>query len=451
MKWRFLAGAVVALLAAPAPSMASAQGVTSTAQSFANTPLIQPNGNSEPGLAIGGDGSVVVDALRWIRNSQSDFVTDIWKGPFGSVPAFQGPIDASLKSGVGGGGDADVDIGSTGTLHATTLIFFFNPVTRITQLGVSAITCPNADTSSHFANCTAQILDNATADRNWVTSDGRHVWISFHDPFQATLIHVDRSDDDGFTFRRVGDPVVGQGGSTADATFNNTQGPIVADPTSHTVYDIYAAGQPGIQKATTTNFNNIFVSRSTDLGQTWTPTLVFSGPFNVAENNVFPTLAVDPETGRVFAAWSDAHHVFFSMSADHGATWSTAVAVNVSPATTAVFPWLAARSGTVDLVYYGTTAASKDDPTAVWNVYLAQSTDGGAHFTQVRVSDQPNHVGVICTHGTACKPGTRNLLDLFKVAIDPQNRKAAIAYASDTLTTDASGNPLPQAVLAQQT
>lgn len=73
-----------------------------------------------------------------------------------------------------------------------------------------------------------------------------------------------------------------------------------------------------------------------------------------------------------------------------------------------------------------------------------------------------NHVGVICTGGTACGPGTRNLLDLFQVAIDPVVSKAAIIYTDDTLTTsDVPGNfaclpgegpscPLPQAVLAQQ-
>ncbi len=93
-------------------------------------------------------------------------------GAFGSTPGFQGPIDAAIKNRVGGGGDADIDLGSTGTLHVTTLVFFFNPVSKIKQLGVSAITCPNADTSNHFANCTAQIIDTTQSDRPWITSDG---------------------------------------------------------------------------------------------------------------------------------------------------------------------------------------------------------------------------------------------------------------------------------------
>src|SRR5215469_3695874 len=122
--------------------------------------------------------------------------------------------------------------------------------------------------------------------------------------------------------------------------------------------------------------------------------------------------------------------------------------VNFAPANAAVFPWVAAHSGTVDVVYYGTSTANTAG--AMWNVYLAQTTDNGASFTQSLVSNKPNHVGVICTNGTGCAPGTRNLLDLFQVAIDPINESAAIVYVDDTLTKDSSGNPLPQTVLAQQ-
>jgi hypothetical protein len=416
--------------------------------SFTNTRLLRPDGDSEPEISIAPSGTMAMVGLSWLT-----FGTNLWTGPFGSTPTFQGVIDAALQQPgkrVLGGGDADVDMGSTGALHASTLIFLFNPTFASAQLGVSAITCPNGATSFNPGNCTAQIIDTTQSDRQWITSDGPRVWISYHDSGSSTLIHIQRSDDDGLTFHRVGDPIVGQDGATGDATFNNDQGPIVADSFTHNIYDIYAAGEASIQKGTTANFNNIFVSRSADGGVTWTATLVFHAPLNTALNNVFPTLAVDPANGKLDAAWSDAHTVFYSTSSDQGMTWSQAVAVNIAPAKTAVFPWIAARNGTVDLVYYGTTASSKDDPSAVWNVYLAQTIDDGANFTQSLVSHTPNHVGVICTEGIACPSGTRNLLDLFKVAIDPLNFKAAVIYTDDTLTTDSSGNPLPQVVLAQQ-
>src|SRR2546428_11142366 len=141
---------------------------------------------------------------------------------------------------------------------------------------------------------------------------------------------------------------------------------------------IWSGGAGGQQKANTPNFNSIFVTASPDMSKTWTPHLVFSGTVTVALNNVSPSLAVDPLSGTLYAGWSDAHHVFISKSTDQGQTWTSPLAVNTSPANTAVFPWIAARGSTVDYVYYGTSSSSKDDRTAIWNVYMAQSTDGCA-------------------------------------------------------------------------
>jgi hypothetical protein len=421
--------------------------------SFTNTALLRPDGNSEPEISIASNGTMGMVALSLGLAPDKQFGTSLWTGPFGSTPTFQGIIDAALQQPGRvefGGEDADVDFGSTGTLHLTTLIFLGTPTLVTGQLGVSAIACLKAASRFSASSCHAQIIDLTESDRPWITSDGSRVFISYHDAGNSTLIHLQRSDDDGLTWQRVGDPIVGQGRATGDATFNNDQGPVVADPFTHNVYDIYAAGEPSIQKGTTANFNNIFVSRSTDGGVTWTAALVFHAPLNVAENNVFPTLAVDPTNGELHAAWSDAHTVFYATSSDRGVSWSAAVAVNSAPANTALFPWIAAYNGVVDVVYYGTTASSKDDPTAVWNVFLAQTTNAGASFQQSRVSNTPNHVGVICTAGILCPPGTRNLLDLFKVAIDPKNGRAAVIYTDDTITETSSGAPLPQVVLAQQ-
>ncbi len=421
--------------------------------SFTNTPLLRPDGNSEPEISVASNGTMAMVGLSLGLAPDLQFGTSLWTGPFGSTPTFQGIIDAALQQPGRvefGGEDADVDFGATGTLHFTTLLFLGNPTLVSGQLGVSAIACLNAASSFSTAGCHAQIIDLTESDRPWTTSDGARVFISYHDAGNSTLIHVQRSDDDGFTWRRVGDPIVGQGGLTGDATFNNDQGPVVADPLTHNVYDIYAAGEVGLLKAKTTDFDHIFVSRSADGGESWTAALVFHAATPIGLNNVFPTLAVDPTNGKLHAAWSDAHTVFYATSSDQGVSWSPAVAVNVAPANTAVFPWIAAYNGVVDLVYYGTTAASKDDPAAVWNVFLAQTTNDGASFQQSRVSNTPNHVGVICTQGTGCARGTRNLLDLFKVAIDPERSRAAVIYTDDTISKTSSGAPLPQVVLAQQ-
>ena len=437
----------------PAIQASSAMdGTSSGSLTFTNTPLPRPDGNSEPEISIASNGMMGIVALSLGRAADMQFGTSLWTGPFGATPTFQGIIDAALQQPGRiefGGEDADVDFGSTGTMHASTLLALVNPTFHAAQLGVSAIACRNAASSFNSSSCTAQIIDLTQVDRQWITSDGSRVFISYHDSGNSTIIRLQRSDDDGFNWHRVGSPVVGQGGATADATFNNSQGPIVADSLTHNVYDIYAAGEVGFLKAKTGDFDHIFVSRSTDGGKSWTAALVFHAATPIRLDNVFPTLAADPTNGKLYAAWSDAHNVFFSASTDQGQTWSAAVAVNIAPANTAIFPWIAAYNGAVDLVYYGTTASSKDDPSAVWNVYLAQTTDDGASFQQSLASNTSNHTGVICTNGTGCARGTRNLLDLFKVAIDPQNGKAAIIYTDDT-SKDSAGNPLPQVVLAQQ-
>jgi hypothetical protein len=429
---------------------------------FTITPLLLPNGTSEPEISIGLDGTMGMLSLQWLFDP-SNFGTDLWTGPFGATPTFQGVIDAALQhpgKSIFGAGDADVDIGSSGRLHATTLIFLFNPTFNKAQLGVSAVTCPSPAAGFSIGQCTEQIIDTTGDDRPWITSEGPHVYISYHDSGNSSLIHAQRSDDDGFTWKKIGDPIVGQGPTTGQSTFNNIQGNLVADPRTHNVYDIYAAGETGVLKAHTFTPNHIIVSRSSDMGKKWTANVAFTAPAGTSLGNIFPALAVDPVNGNLYAVWSDAKTISFASSKDQGNTWSPAIVVNTSPASTALLPWVAAYNGTVDVVYYGTSAASNRDPSASWHVYFAQFN--GTSFTQTQVNSAANHVGVICTGGTGCGPGTRNLLDLFKVAIDPQNGKAAIIYTDDTLTTSSDPNnfacspnqsppcPLPQAVLAQQ-
>ena len=432
--------------------------------SFSTTPLfVLPDGSSEPEISIGSDGTMAIVSLQWLFDPAS-FGTRLWTGPFGSAPTPQGVVDGMLQHpgrSIFGAEDADVDIGSTNRLHITTLIALVNPRGNKAQIGVSAFSCPSPAASTFsVAQCVPQILDTTTDDRPWITSEGTNVYISYHDSGNSSLIHVQRSDDDGLTWKKVGDPIVGQGGNTANATFNNEQGNIAADPVTHNVYDIYAAGETGVLKAHTFTPNHIIVSRSTDMGKTWTANVAFTAAPGTSLANIFPSMAVDPTNGNLYAVWSDGEAVSFASSTDQGSHWSSPVQVSSAPVATAIFPWVAAHHGTVDVVYYGTTAASNLDRSAAWHVYFAQLSGGS--FVQTQVNAASNHQGVICTGGTNCGPGTRNLLDLFKLAIDPQNGKAAIIYVDDTLMTSSDPSnfacspnqpppcPLPQAVLSQQ-
>jgi len=457
MQRRYLVIGLLAGLVAAVAVVGSA--VAKSIPAFSNTRLTVPltqsfagvvsntTGDSEPSVSIGTNGHMVVGGLSWIPSQ-----VNMWTGTAGSIPSYFAAMDQSVGlNGNGrfavGDGDEDFDVGSTGTTHFADLIFI--PSNGKTQLGVAETNCPAGATSK--SQCDERVLDTTGADRQWITSNGPKVWLSYHDSGNSSLIHVQFSADDGQTWTKVGSPIPGQGAATGDATFNNDQGPIVADPTTGDVFDVYAAGQPGIQKATTATFNNIYVSRSTDNGKSWTSTLVFHAPLFDGLNNIFPSLAVDPETGNLYAVWTDTHGVSVSTSTDHGTTWSTPEVV--SSVQTTVMPWVAAYGGKADVVYYGTSASSPSDASAVWNTYDAQSTGGG--WTQLRVSNTPNHVGEICLSGDACpnQLQTRTLLDLFEVAENPLTGKASIVYTDDTFHTwqqNGTTFPLPEIVLAQE-
>jgi hypothetical protein len=395
---------------------------TTTVPQFSNVPLLRPEGGTEPAIAIAGDGTMAITALNPSFGLEFAF-TNLWKGSFGSTPEYEGPIDARIE-GSYGGSDADVDIGSTGTLHVTTLVLGLNSQFRGGQLGISSITCPGGDTSNHYSHCTSQLVDTNGTDRPWITSDGRRVYITYHDSGNSATIRVQRSDDDGITWKRVGDATAGLGGVTAASTFNDA-GPIVADPRTHAVYTMFT-----VRDAAETH-KSVYVARSSDLGEHWTAHLISRlAATNSAE--LPGGLAIDPVTGRLFTAFTDARSIFFATSADGATTWSSPSVLNVGPAQTVVFPAAAAYGGTVDVTYYGTSASSNNDPSAVWNVYLAKSTDSGVHFGQSTVTATANHEGEICTDGSACRTD-RILADLFEIAIAPRSRRAAIAYAADTV------------------
>lgn len=130
------------------------------------------------------------------------------------------------------------------------------------------------------------------------------------------------------------------------------------------MYAVFVSGQVGILKAKAQDFNDIAVSRSTDGGEHWTPVLVFAGPLLSTNVNVFPAVAVDSTNGNVYATWSNKSstrtNVVFSYSANASTSWSAPIIVNIAPANTAVFPWVDAHGGTVDVVYYGTATTNRN-------------------------------------------------------------------------------------------
>src|SRR6201993_5356267 len=104
---------------------------------FTNTLLSRPDGNSEPEISIAANGTMGMVGLSLGLAPDRQFGTSLWTGSFGATPAFQGIIDAALQQPGRiefGGEDADVDFGSSGALHLTTLLFLGNQTLLTGQL-----------------------------------------------------------------------------------------------------------------------------------------------------------------------------------------------------------------------------------------------------------------------------------------------------------------------------
>ena len=149
--------------------------------------------------------------------------------------------------------------------------------------------------------------------------------------------------------------------------------------------------------------NEAYLAVSNDGGYTWADRAVACSTSSSQKSlgHQFPDVSVDP-SGNLWMAWSDDTNVFTAESSDHGATWSCSGPVSTNSAQ-AVFPWLVATSGGVDLVYYGSTTAP--GPTQSWSVYFAQNTAGTAAGWGAPGAVVPVHQGTVCEAGATCSSG----------------------------------------------
>jgi hypothetical protein len=162
----------------------------------------------------------------------------------------------------------------------------------------------------------------------------------------------------------------------------------------------------------------------------------------------FTVVAVD-KASNVYVVWTERHpetqttDTYLSVSKTRGMSWSTPVKVNHGPQTT-TFPWIVAGdAGKIDIVYYGTSekgpSPEEVPATSKWRVWMAQSLN--ALDVKPNFKENPAtgfmHQGQICTSGTGCAAGTRDLLDLFQIDVDRQGM-ANIAY-TDNLNTPPEG------------
>lgn len=152
------------------------------------------------------------------------------------------------------------------------------------------------------------------------------------------------------------------------------------------------AGQPRATK------QRVFMTKSTDGGQTWATTVAFDDAKDLSD----PGVAVDPRNGNVYVVFESevangTEHVLFMTSSDQGKTWSKPLDIIDDPgkgSNKSVPGVSVAPDGRVDVAWYD----FRNDPffTAggtvkqrYADVYSASSTDGGRTWPKnIRVSDR---------------------------------------------------------------
>ncbi len=120
-----------------------------------------------------------------------------------------------------------------------------------------------------------------------------------------------------------------------------------------------------------------------------------AGSGDDARAGSYPAIAVDPSNPQTLSmayaadpGGTDEADVFLITSTDGGTTWSTPTRVNDDATSNDQFhPAIAVTpSGAIEVAWYDKRNAANDD---AWDVYLAQSTDGGTTFSaNVPITDQ---------------------------------------------------------------
>lgn len=357
----------------------------------------------------------------------------IWRSDdHGRTWTFLGSFDVPT-----GGGDTDIAITPSGTLYASGLSYLAcSTVSRSTDRGDSWVPMP-------LAGCGRMPLSN---DRQWNATYGDKALYTVIGDTTNTAIDLIRSTT---TSPLVIPNQTIQLSTTPDYQWPGTVDVDQRNGRTYTVWNTEGApndcdGKPGSDtckpaQASTKTPDRILLSALPDGATTPpAPTVVARRSFDTFDS--FVVDAVD-RAGWVYVVWTERHPAskatwtMLSTSRDGGRTWSKPTKVNRAPRT-AVFPWVTAGDrGRIAISYYGTRAGGYSPQTVAngsrWSVYSAFSTNAGRSFREYRTTGVM-HRGSICTSGTECAAGTRNLLDFFETAAD-RNGCLVTAYADDTV------------------
>jgi hypothetical protein len=194
------------------------------------------------------------------------------------------------------------------------------------------------------------------------------------------------------------------------------------------------------------NGGNTAVVVSTDNGITWTVKPVMNGSVPSTPATDDPAVAVDA-SGKVYCLFAlGGTNAAVGTSTDQGTTWKNIFDVGAGLGLTNVaFPAaIGGDAGRAAVAFYASKAGSGDSSadiyTGVWHLYVAETFDGGDHWTTTDVTPTlpMQRMGLLRGGGG---PMDRNLLDFFDITIDKDGR-VLVGYVNGCSGGDCSQAPV---------
>jgi hypothetical protein len=397
-------------------------------------------GAGEPNIAVAPDGTIYVTPIDHLYRSTDGGQGFVALGrPGCQVPRVQGsPCPAGQEDTIAttdGHGDGDIAVDATGRLHWLGL-FGKGAIPYQSSADQGATFSASIDLSA------SKPADNngTGSDREWIDARGTTIYTSWRDGAQDGIVATRTSLDGGNTWGPVrkmapdaiGGPIVH--GPVAGQVFEAmTTFATETLPSEGTGAAIQLARS--FDNGTTWDLKTVLVpTQSAQFGLIGFPTSIFpvaaaddAGRLYVAfsvDQRLLPS-AVPKPAARL--------GVFLTASSDLGQSWTPPVLVS-DPAHAAIMPFVTAgAAGRAAIVWYENTAGLPNDalPDA-WNVKLWESITADQAAPQgatVQLNRLPNHLGSVCTSGTGCiAGGDRSLLDYFEVALTPAGQPV-VAWA----------------------
>jgi hypothetical protein len=390
------------------------------------------NQDGEPSIHVSRDNDMFLSSERGLGGG-----SDAWRALSGlGGPGVSACNQAEYRgqpnavSGIGAsGGDTDLAIAPERNAQGNYNVY-------VASLNLASINVATSMDKGETFSQVPVVEGVPVDDREWIAANGASTALLTYRDIPTNNIDVLRSDDAGQTFVQTARAIP----DTDYKASNNELGNIVIDhrnaPAGGAPGDFYAYQSfVAPHDANDSNLDEAFVAVSKDGGKTFTDQAVpcsYTKGKDLDHN--FPNVSVAPD-GTLWYAWSDDQNVRTAVSSDHGQTWSCSSNV-ATGLKRGIFPWLAATSAGVDLVFYGTPDAT--GPNMTWYAEFAQNPTGKISGWGAPKAITSVHKGDVCEGGISCSGG-RQLLDDFGVDTD-QIGWAHVAYSHDSPDLGGSGS-----------